>query len=166
MNGNGLVFWAATKAKFLFQIFLLLGYTDLVLLVSEVKPFCRIPLQCVLNTIRIKRQTKTRIQKEIDIGICRKKKESNKQHLLRPVLVITTNMWFYFGCKMMFYPPASEANLTERKICIPPYMVSKNLLVCLPECLSSTCPSVINFDLNYLRTGKTEWPKKFGMNMS
>ena len=41
-----------------------------------------------------------------------------------------------------FYPPVSEAsrevaNLTERKICIPPYRVSKNLSVCL---------SVVNFD--------------------
>ena len=48
-----------------------------------------------------------------------------------------------------FYPPASKAsrevaNLTERKIHIPPYMVSKNLSVCL-----SVCPSVINFDPNY-----------------
>ena len=37
------------------------------------------------------------------------------------------------------YPPASEAswevaNLTERKIHIPPYMVSKNLFVCLSVC--------------------------------
>ena len=45
------------------------------------------------------------------------------------------------------YPPASKgsmavANLTERKIHIPTFMVSKNLSVCL-------------FDPNYLRTGKT-----------
>ena len=41
----------------------------------------------------------------------------------------------------------------KEKIHIPPYvyMVSKNLSVCL---------SVVNFDPNYLRTGKTEWAKK------
>ena len=55
-----------------------------------------------------------------------------------------------------YYPSASAAsrevaNLTERKINIPPYMVSKNLSVRL---------SAVNFDPNYLRTGKTEWANK------
>ena len=45
-----------------------------------------------------------------------------------------------------FYPPASEAirevaNITERKNQHTPYMVPKNL---------SVCPSVTNFDPNYL----------------
>ena len=39
----------------------------------------------------------------------------------------------------------------KKKIHIPPCMVSKNL---------SVCPSVINFDPNYLRTDKTKWAKK------
>ena len=43
--------------------------------------------------------------------------------------------------KKTCYPPASEAsrevaNLTERKIRIPPFIMSKNLSVCL-------CPSVL-----------------------
>ena len=51
------------------------------------------------------------------------------------------------------YPHASEAsrevaNFNERKNPHTPYMVSKNLSVCLSVCLS-----VINFDPNYLRTG-------------
>ena len=50
--------------------------------------------------------------------------------------------------KLAVYSPASKAsrevaNLTERKNLLTPYM-SKNL---------SICPSVTNFDPNYLRTG-------------
>ena len=46
----------------------------------------------------------------------------------------------------------------KEKMHIPPYMVSKNLSVCL---------SVINFDPNYFKTGKTEWAKKiYGKNQS
>ena len=41
--------------------------------------------------------------------------------------------------RVFYYPPASKASrevakLTERKICIPLYMVSKNLSVCLSIC--------------------------------
>ena len=43
------------------------------------------------------------------------------------------------------------ANLTERKIHIPPFLVSKNLSVCLSLCLSVT-----EFYPNFLRPGKTE----------
>ena len=61
----------------------------------------------------------------------------------------------------IFLSPASEANrelanLTERKVHTHPYMVSKNLSVCLPVCLSVT-----NFDLNYIRTGEIEWAEIF-----
>ena len=55
------------------------------------------------------------------------------------------------------YPPASEAsreveNFDWKKIHMPPYMVSKNLSVCL---------SVTKFNPNYLRTGRIEQAKIF-----
>ena len=44
------------------------------------------------------------------------------------------------------------ANLTEKKYTYP-------RIWCQRIC-PSVCLSVINFDLNYLRTGQTEWAKK------
>ena len=61
-----------------------------------------------------------------------------------------------------FYPPASEAsrevaNLTERKNTHPPVHGVKELV----------CLSVMNFDLNYLRTGKIGWADIFwGISLS
>ena len=68
------------------------------------------------------------------------------------------------GNKFILLYPASEAsrevaNLTERKnLKTPVYGVKE--FVCLSVCLSA-CLSVINFDPNYLRTGKTEWAEIF-----
>ena len=46
----------------------------------------------------------------------------------------------------------------QEKIHAHPYMVSKNLFVCL---------SVTKFDINYLRTGKKDWAKNFwGISLS
>ena len=59
-----------------------------------------------------------------------------------------------------FYTPASEArkeeaNLTERKnLHTPVYGVKE--FVCL-----SVCQDAMNFDPNYLRTGRTEWTDIF-----
>ena len=52
-------------------------------------------------------------------------------------------------------PPASQAsrevaNLAKRKNVHTPVFGVKKFV----------CPSVVNFDPNYLRTGKTEWGKK------
>ena len=49
------------------------------------------------------------------------------------------------SCRMSNYPPASKANLTERK---------------------NVCLSVTNFDPNYLRTGKQNGLKKFRISMA
>ena len=55
------------------------------------------------------------------------------------------------------YPPASKANLTWRKNPHAPIHGVKEF-VCLSVCLS-----VMNFDLNYLKTGKKELSKIFYM---
>ena len=71
-----------------------------------------------------------------------------------------TLKWKYLAAHY-YCPPASEvrnevANLTERKICIPTNMLSKN---------SSLCLFVPNVNPNYLRTGRIEWAEIFFINI-